>query len=336
MKKEIKSIFLIGIIISSCYASFIYCLIDRNPLFSQPVKLENKRTINNNIEIADNSDPGAFVLSSDKNKISEGDTILLTWNISLGADNYSIYYSEGLISVIDSNAKRIKDNLTQLNYTVSYFEFETTYLVVVSYNGSGYTLSNNIKITFAFSEETDDEEKSESLTMISFFTSFFLLITIAIFIGIVCSFIIYRVRNKKPITPAPNFKRLPRGAISYVKKDNHINAEEDFEIKSAGKDFRKTIELSAELIKEFGSKIALIQNIEGRKDFKNLNNEEELELTALSDDFLFKVDKIPWENEEQKKEFIKEMLALTPRERDDILGYIDSNSIKNNKDKKSL
>ncbi|MHA1658751.1 MAG: hypothetical protein ACTSUT_06475, partial [Promethearchaeota archaeon] len=51
-------------------------------------------------------------------------------------------------------------------------------------------------------------------------------------------------------------------------------------------------------------------------------NFSKFELTAISDNFLKKIDKFNWKNEDEKFKFIKEMLALIPEERKDILGYM--------------
>ncbi len=59
------------------------------------------------------------------------------------------------------------------------------------------------------------------------------------------------------------------------------------------------------------------------------DNFSKFELTAISDNFLKKIDKFNWKNEDEKFKFIKEMLALTPEEREDILGYMFKKSVKN-------
>ena len=59
------------------------------------------------------------------------------------------------------------------------------------------------------------------------------------------------------------------------------------------------------------------------------NNFSKFELTAISDNFLKKIDEFNWKNEDEKFKFIKEMLALTPEDREDILEYMFKKSVKN-------
>ena len=64
--------------------------------------------------------------------------------------------------------------------------------------------------------------------------------------------------------------------------------------------------------------------------FRLNHSKEKYELDSITLDFFHKVDSFQWDDEKQKVEFISEMLALTPEERDDIINYMIEKSNKNN------
>jgi hypothetical protein len=118
----------------------------------------------------------------------------------------------------------------------------------------------------------------------------------------------YKLYMKNKIKPMPEFKKRPGVSLSYA--NNHIH-----------------------------SKVALASKVLLRLNKNNDNimlaiksseiSEVQDELTMLSEDFLKKVDQFNWEDDEQKLQFINEMLTLTPEERNEVIGYMFGKSEKN-------
>jgi hypothetical protein len=75
---------------------------------------------------------------------------------------------------------------------------------------------------------------------------------------------------------------------------------------------------SGKILMESRIKGELLQVFEGENALENLSQLSDLNITAISQDFIDEIDQFDWE-EIDKREFIKEMLALTPKERKAIL-----------------
>jgi transcription antitermination factor NusA-like protein len=109
------------------------------------------------------------------------------------------------------------------------------------------------------------------------------------------------------------------GAISasvaysvYHYTHSTIVLEDDY--KKFQRKFRKKVNSHDDLT----NKRYLLRMFEGEKAIENLIYLEDVNITAISEDFFEKVNKLEWDKSE-KDEFIKEMLSLTPNERDSIL-----------------
>ena len=108
-------------------------------------------------------------------------------------------------------------------------------------------------------------------------------------------------------------------SISYAKSRDLFNPQE----KS-----RKNTRRSKEIIDYSINNNLLIQLISGDEEESELV--KTFQLTSITEDFLHRIDLLGWEDERQKARFIREMLALTPEERDDIIDYMLEKSRKEN------
>ena len=75
-----------------------------------------ERKIREDLHSSEN--PDNFTLSSDKSWVFVSFNFTLSWTVSEGADNYSIYVSTRNITIIDGNSTLIKDGLTKLNHSL--------------------------------------------------------------------------------------------------------------------------------------------------------------------------------------------------------------------------
>ena len=131
------------------------------------------------------------------------------------------------------------------------------------------------------------------------------LIGIIIFLSIT-SMLTYRYRKTHTSLP-----------IEY-KKYERVSAKEVQSIKK--------IKYATKILNDLINNDSLLDLI----NYEGESNLNKVELNMISENFLHKVDTLKWDDENQKIEFIKEMLALTPEERDDILSYMIEKSNKNN------
>jgi len=99
--------------------------------------------LSNCLEIIVALPPGSFNLSSDAEDPDYDGIIFLNWTESRGADNYSIYLDDEIITEINENITLIQEGITDLNHTASIWS-GLHYIVAVAFNESGHTFSNNI------------------------------------------------------------------------------------------------------------------------------------------------------------------------------------------------
>ncbi len=315
-KSHQKAIFLVGIIliisISSIYLiqpCLNHCNYSINKKKIVDITEKNKNDNNlGNLHPSDN--PGNFSFTTDKNVVYEGGNITFFWTASKGADNYSLYVSTQNITKIDGNCTLITDGLTKLNYSLIAGESGIRYYVAVAYNESGNTFSNCVKVTII---ELEDEDGNGEISaeMLSGPLIIILIIGIVFLLSITA---IVRYREKKS-----HIFRPQQEPISYVEKEGH-------------KEYKRVVDEDIQSIKKPKAAIEIIYElINNERLLDSINQEkilEKFELSSISVDFLNKVDKFRWTDESQKVEFIKEMLALTPKERDDIISYMMERSKK--------
>ena len=94
--------------------------------------------------------PGEFFLDSDAGS-PDGDGIFtLTWNVSVNAQNYSVYEFSSYISEINSSVTPLLLESTSHTLPLSGYSDGTYYFIVVANNSYGYSLSNCHKIIVTF------------------------------------------------------------------------------------------------------------------------------------------------------------------------------------------
>ncbi len=91
--------------------------------------------------------PGDVALSSDAGTPDIDGNFNLIWNVSSGANSYSVYGYVSLITEINGSITLIADQSTTSPYLISGLPNGTYYYIVVAHNQYGDTLSNNIQIT---------------------------------------------------------------------------------------------------------------------------------------------------------------------------------------------
>ena len=93
------------------------------------------------------SPPGDIALSSDAGTPDIDGNFNLIWNVSVGADNYSIYRYGSPITQINGSLVLIADQVATSPSPISGLLDGEYYFVVVAYNQYGDTISNNIHVT---------------------------------------------------------------------------------------------------------------------------------------------------------------------------------------------
>ncbi|MFX0070026.1 MAG: hypothetical protein ACFFAO_02960 [Candidatus Hermodarchaeota archaeon] len=272
-------------------------------------KNQNNNT-STNLNTADN--PGNFSLTADKYLVYVNGNITFFWSKSEGAENYSLYVSSKNITKIDGNCTLIIGGLFRLNYSLIINDIDLDYYVTVAYNESGNTLSNCVKITILEHDDGggggDGVLGGELLSgglIIFFFIGIVFLLSISAIVS-------YREKRRNILT-------APQEPFIYVEKEESKKQDsfldEDFQDNKKPKSARR-------ILNELINNENLIDSINQEKDL------EKFKLNSISEDFFYKVDKFRWINENQKVEFIKEMLALTPTERNHIINYMMEKSKK--------
>jgi len=105
-------------------------------------------TMSNNIHITVLiPPPGDFTLSSDAGTPDIDGNFNLIWNDSIGADNYSIYRYDSVITQINGSLDLISYQTATSPFSISGLTDGEYYFVVVAHNPSGDTMSNNIQTT---------------------------------------------------------------------------------------------------------------------------------------------------------------------------------------------
>ena len=95
--------------------------------------------------------PEYFTLSSDAGAPDPDGSFNLNWTISVGADNYSIYTHDSLITDINDSITLLHEGLTNYSVPISGLSQGDYYYIAVAYNETGYYESNCLKITAIYS-----------------------------------------------------------------------------------------------------------------------------------------------------------------------------------------
>ena len=124
------------------------------------------------IQISVRHPPGPFTLDTNADVPDMDGIIFLNWTQSLNADNYSIYQYNYPIFKINESITLMESNIITLNFTLTLWK-GLHYIVVVAYNESGRTLSNNIFVdvqvppkSFELTTDTSEIDKDGNFYLI--------------------------------------------------------------------------------------------------------------------------------------------------------------------------
>ncbi|MFX1480823.1 MAG: ABC transporter substrate-binding protein [Promethearchaeota archaeon] len=101
--------------------------------------------------------PGNINLYSDAGTPDIDGNFNLIWNVSLRADNYSIYRYGSKITQLNGSIDLIIDQVAVSPFSVNRLIDGEYYYVIVAYNSYGYTLSNNVHIIVQLPKKPPDE-----------------------------------------------------------------------------------------------------------------------------------------------------------------------------------
>ena len=114
--------------------------------------------------------PETFHLTSNADNPDKDGAFNLTWTVSHGADNYSVYISDTQIVKIDENLKIIAYQNATSPCLISGMLTGGYYFIVVAYNDSGETISNNKYIVVLLSGDeplpNDNNENNDIFILI--------------------------------------------------------------------------------------------------------------------------------------------------------------------------
>ena len=99
------------------------------------------------------SPPGDIALDSDAGTPDIDGNFNLIWNVSIGADNYSIYNYGSKITEINGSLVLNADQVATSPFPISGLTDGGYYFVVVAHNQYGNTMSNNFHITVQISQD---------------------------------------------------------------------------------------------------------------------------------------------------------------------------------------
>ena len=117
---------------------------------------ETGETLSNSLEInVEFPSPGDFILTSDANDPDRNGIFYLSWTDSDGAENYSIYYYTSVITEINGSIINLAYQNAESPFLVTQLLDGEFYYVVVAYNETGTTMSNNVHITIKITEPGD-------------------------------------------------------------------------------------------------------------------------------------------------------------------------------------
>ncbi|MFW9866868.1 MAG: ABC transporter substrate-binding protein [Candidatus Thorarchaeota archaeon] len=111
-------------------------------------------TLSNNVLVSVQlPPPGPFTLINDANDPDSDGIFYLSWTDSVGADNYSVYKYTSSIVEINTSVTLLADQRALSPYLVYESSDGKFYYVVVAYNETGQTMSNNVRVFVRFPEE---------------------------------------------------------------------------------------------------------------------------------------------------------------------------------------
>ncbi len=106
--------------------------------------------------------PGYFSLNSDADPVDTDGSYTLQWDQPLGYDNYSVYVSDKIITIIDTDCSELVGGFAGQTFPITNRPTDEYYYVVIAFNKFGNTSTNNIHITvhrlpstFSFTSEAE-------------------------------------------------------------------------------------------------------------------------------------------------------------------------------------
>ncbi|MFX0134995.1 MAG: hypothetical protein ACFFDN_15245 [Candidatus Hodarchaeota archaeon] len=108
--------------------------------------------------------PKEFTLTTNAENPDVDKNFNLTWEISIGADNYSVYQSSSYINKIDGDCVELASEIEEREYEILGMPGGTYYYIVEAYNGTGATLSNCISVNVSYAPD----EYETKLTLLDF------------------------------------------------------------------------------------------------------------------------------------------------------------------------
>ncbi len=117
--------------------------------------------------------PGLFSILSDADDPDTDGNFNVTWSPSAYADNYSLYVSSSVITVINEDVTVLLNEVTDLSYEASGYSYGTYYFLVVAENGNGNTTSSNLMVNvetpipepFTLSSDAESPDANGNFTL---------------------------------------------------------------------------------------------------------------------------------------------------------------------------
>lgn len=127
--------------------------------------------------------PNSFTLNSDSGPLDDDGNFTLTWIISIGADNYSVFQYSKYITEINESLTVLINNTFDFSLPLKEYSNGTYYFIAVAHNKFGNTLSNCIEVVVGIPPKIEEEEPSNiipgySIMLLNIVIIFFLVILI--------------------------------------------------------------------------------------------------------------------------------------------------------------
>ena len=101
--------------------------------------------------------PKVFILNSNVDDPDTDGNFQLSWEESIGADNYTLYQSSELITIIDGSQTIIAEEIETLSYNLNGYTNGTYYFIIKAKNNFGSILSNCNAITIEIPPSIEEE-----------------------------------------------------------------------------------------------------------------------------------------------------------------------------------
>ncbi len=102
---------------------------------------------NNDVINVERPRPGNFTLTSDAGNPDTDGSFNLTWTDSEGVDNYSIFTYNHFITEINESVTILANQTATSPFPITGLSSGNYYFVVIAYNATGETISNNVNVT---------------------------------------------------------------------------------------------------------------------------------------------------------------------------------------------